>query len=230
MRTRLIYILLLIIFPVFYHNLFSWHDQTHMAVATAAGFKKAYMLVGPDIARIKAGDIENFNHWCNNDETETVTKEQVMAQIEKYNSTEPGEEKGHIYGAIIGAMLAYQKDKSEGKYAEYHLGYLGHYVGDLSMPLHNTAYNDFNKKYHSINDGIIEDEIAQNIDKIVVENIVINSIDDVAEHIVRIANEAKELGYRMERENRNMTKEEAYAQISKSASLFRGILKYLGAL
>lgn len=209
---------------------YSWHDQTHMAVATAAGYKRAYLLVGPDIARIKAGNIESFNHWCNNDEDEIVTKEQVMQQVEKYNSIEPGEEKGHLYGAIIGAMLAYQKDKSEGRYPEYNLGYLGHYVGDLSMPLHNTAYNEFNKKNHSINDGIIEDEIANNIRKIIVKEITINSIDDIAEEIVKIANDAKDLGYRMQRENRNMTKEEAYAQISKSASLFRGILRYMGVL
>ncbi len=209
---------------------YSWHDQTHMAVATAAGYKKAYLLVGPDIAKLKAGNTENFNHWCNNDEDEIVTKERVMNQIDKYNSTDSGEEKGHIYGAIIGAILAYQKDKSEGKYAEYHLGYLGHYVGDLSMPLHNTAYNDFNKNNHRTNDGIIEDEIANNIDKIIVTEIKINSIDDIAEEIVKIANDAKQLGYRMQRENRNMTKEEAYAQISKSASLYRGILRYMGVL
>jgi hypothetical protein len=201
-----------------------------MAVATAAGYKKAYLLVGPDIAKLKAGNTENFNHWCNNDEDEIVTKERVMNQIDKYNSTDSGEEKGHIYGAIIGAILAYQKDKSEGKYAEYHLGYLGHYVGDLSMPLHNTAYNDFNKNNHRTNDGIIEDEIANNIDKIIVTEIKINSIDDIAEEIVKIANDAKQLGYRMQRENRNMTKEEAYAQISKSASLYRGILRYMGVL
>jgi hypothetical protein len=201
-----------------------------MAVATAAGYKKAYLLVGPDIAKLKAGNTENFNHWCNNDEDEVITKERVMKQIDKYNSTDSGEEKGHIYGAIIGAILAFQKDKSEGKYAEYHLGYLGHYVGDLSMPLHNTAYNDFNKNNHRTNDGIIEDEIANNIDKIIVTEITINSIDDIAEEIVKIANDAKQLGYRMQRENRNMTKEEAYAQISKSASLYRGILRYMGVL
>lgn len=209
---------------------FSWHDQTHMAVATAAGFKNSYMLVGPDIARLKAGNIESFNHWCNNDENHLLTKEQVLAQIEKYNSTDSGEEKGHLYGAIIGAVIAYQKDKSEGKYAEYHLGYLGHYVGDLSNPLHNIAYNEFNKNHHNINDGIIENEIAFSINNIVITEIVINSIDDIANEIVKIANDAKELGYKMEKENRNMTKVEAYAQISKSASFFKGILKYLGVL
>lgn len=224
------YIILLILIMSIYQDLNCWHDQTHMAVAKAVGFKKAYLLVGPDIARLKAGNIESFNHWCNNDEDHTVTKEQVLAQVEKYNSTEPGEEKGHIYGAIIGSILAYQKDKSEGKYAEYHLGYLGHYVGDLTNPLHNTAYNEFNKKNHNINDGIIENEIADNIHLIKVSEININSIDDLAEEIAKIANEAKDLGYRMERENRNMTKEEAYTQISKSASLFKGILKYMGIL
>jgi hypothetical protein len=36
------------------------------------------------------------------------------------------------------------------------------------------------------------------------------------------------LGYKMEAENRLMTKEEAYAQVSHSASLFKAILKFVG--
>ncbi len=221
---------LIILLGSTFSKCFSWHDQTHIAVGISVGFKKAYMLVGPDIAKIKAGNIEGFNHWCNNDENNIVTKEQVLAQVEKYNSVDSSEEKGHLYGAIIGAVLAFQNDKSEGKYAEYHLGYLGHYVGDLSNPLHNTTYNEFNKKHHRFNDGIIDDEIANNIQKIIIEEIPINNIDDIANEIAKIANVSKDLGYRMEKENRDMTQEEAYTQISKSASLFKGILKYLGVL
>jgi len=58
--------------------------------------------------------------------------------------------------------------------------------------------------------------------------ITINSEEDVAKAIARIANLAIELGYRLERENRLLTKEEAYDQISHSASLFKGILEYVG--
>lgn len=207
-------------------SLQAWHDQTHMAVAKAAGMKKAYMAVGADMAKVKAGDIEGLNHWHNNEPDEIVTREKVIAQIPLYNTTSEIK-KGHLYGAIIGAINEYQKTTEEGKYAEYHIGFLAHYVGDLSMPLHNTAYNDFNKARHSINDGIIENEIADNLNKIIITDIIIKSQDDIIDQIVKIANEAKELGYRMEKENRNMTKEEAYSQISKSASLLRGILKYL---
>lgn len=101
---------LIILFGSTFSNCFSWHDQTHIAVGTSVGFNKAYMLVGPDIAKIKAGNIEGFNHWCNNDENNIVTKEQVLAQVEKYNSVDSSEEKGHLYGAIIGAVLAFQND------------------------------------------------------------------------------------------------------------------------
>ncbi len=209
------------------HHLQAWHDQTHMAIAKAAGMKKAYMAVGADMAKIKAGDKENFNHWHSNEPDEIVTREKVIAQIPKYNSTEPEEKKGHLYGAIIASINEFRTTLEIGKFAEYHIGYLAHYVGDLSMPLHNTNYNDFNKARHLINDGIIEDEVANNIHKIIITEIEINSLDDIIDHIVKIANESKELGYKMERENRNMTKEEAYIQISKSASLLRAILKYL---
>ena len=62
-----------------------------------------------------------------------------------------------ILGAIIASLRAYEKDHRAGKYAQYHLVYCAHYIGDLSMPLHNTAYDDFNEQHHEINDGIVED-------------------------------------------------------------------------
>lgn len=76
----------------------------------------------------------------------------------------------------------------------------------MSNPLHNTTYNEFNKKHHRFNDGIIDDEIADNIQKIIIEEIPINNIDDIANEIAKIANVSKDLGYRLEKENRDMTK------------------------
>jgi len=49
----------------------------------------------------------------------------------------------------------------------------------------------------------------------------------LAKEVAKIANDAKELGYKLEEENRLLTKDEAYIQISKSASLFRAILDYV---
>ncbi len=51
---------------------------------------------------------------------------------------------------------------------------------------------------------------------------------DLAKEIARVANEARQLGYKLRKENRDMTKEEAYKQLGHSASLLRAILEHLG--
>ena len=51
--------------------------------------------------------------------------------------------------------------------------------------------------------------------------------EDLAKEIARIANLSIALEYKMEDENRVLTKEEAYEQIGHSASLFKGILEYV---
>ena len=101
-------------------------------------------------------------------------------------------------------------------------------MSDLSQPLHNTAYDTFNWRHHKEIDGIINDEVLDNLDRIKIYPIKIESEEDLAEEVAKIANDAKELGYKLEEENRPLTKDEAYKQISRSASLFRAILVYLG--
>jgi hypothetical protein len=187
----------------------------------------AYNLAGPDIAKIKAGKIENYNHYSNNSGIEQVTKEVVLSQILRYNKTEDTDQTGHLYGAIIGSIREYQDDTRGGKYAEYHLAYLGHYLGDLCNPLHNTAYDDYNKKNHKANDAIVEQDIFGFLHYIPVNVVEITSEDDVVNMIIQIANNSMKLGKKIRSENRDMTKSEAYQQISQSASLFKGILKWL---
>lgn len=51
--------------------------------------------------------------------------------------------------------------------------------------------------------------------------------EDLAREIARIANISKNLGYRLKKENRNMTKEEVYIQLGHSASLMKAVLKHL---
>jgi len=201
----------------------AWYDETHLAIAKAAGYYKWYNAAGADMAKLKAGKIESNNHYCNNGRATAVTPEMVLDQIDAYDTVE---ESGHIYGAIIASLRNYIEKKKEGKYGEYHMAFCAHYVGDLSMPLHNTAYDEFNKKHHAEIDGIINDEVLDNIDKIRVYTITINSEQDLAEQVARIANLSKELGYKLEDENRLITKEEAYTQISHSASLIKAILTY----
>jgi hypothetical protein len=110
----------------------------------------------------------------------------------------------------------------------YSLAYAGYYISELSMPLQNIEYGTFNKKHHEFNDGILEKEIRSNMGRIKIEPIKIESEDSLILHIAALANKSKELGYRLENENRDMTKDEAYAQVSESASLFKAVLEYTG--
>lgn len=203
----------------------AWHDETHLAIAKAAGYHKWYNAAGADMTKIKAGDIEQHNHYSSNPPETVVTPGMVLNQVDFYN--DPSDQKGHLYGAILASIRAYRSALLQEKYNEYHLAFCAHYVGDLSMPLHNILYNDYNKRNHSATDAIIENEVINNLSMIMIYPITIASEADLAKEISRIANLSKTLGYQLERENRMLSKEEAYKQIGHSASLFKGVLNWL---
>ena len=202
----------------------AWFDETHVAIAKATGYSKWFNAVGPDMIRVKLGSKEGDNHFVNNPRGTTITPDMVMGQVKKYNTEDPA---GHLYGAIIASVQAYLKDKKEGKYAEYHLAFCAHYVGDLSQPLHNIEHDIFNKIHHRDIDGIINEEILDHLDKIKIYPIRIDSEEAIAKEIARIANLSITRGYKLEDENRILTKEEAYEQIGHSVSLFKAILEYV---
>jgi len=209
---------------------FAWHDETHLAVLKAAGYEKWYNAAGPDIAKIKAGSLESNNHYFNNPGNVPVNPEMVLNQVKKYN--DPGERTGHLYGAIIASLRKYIEAGREGKYAEYHLVYCAHYIGDLSNPLHNTPYDEFNKEHHSANDGVVDREVLSHIEKIEsrMKRIMIRKghrEEDLAREVSRIANIARILGNVMREEKRDMTEKEAYTQLGYSASLLRAVLESL---
>lgn len=204
----------------------AWNDETHLAIAKAAGYRKWFNAAGADMVKLKT-NIEGGNHYVNNSLSTVVTPAMVLAQADSYNRID---EKGHLYGAIIGAFREYVKDKKLGKYGEYHMGFCAHYVGDLSQPLHNIRYDEFNQKYHRLVDGAINDEVLDNLSRIALYSVVIHSEADLAGEIARVANLAIALANRLETENRMITKEEAYRQIGHSASLFRAILAYAKTL
>jgi hypothetical protein len=210
----------------FTSNSYPWYDETHIVIAKASGYKKWYNAAGADMAKLKAGKIEKLNHYVNNPRGTIVTPEIVLWQASKYNET--NDPMGHLYGAIIASVRDYMKAKNTGKYGEYHLAFCAHYVGDLSQPLHNNFYNSYNRKYHKTTDGIINDEVLDNLDKIKIYPIKIGSEKDLANEIARLANLSIKKGYQIQDEKRLLTKEEAYEQISHSASLFKAILEYLG--
>ncbi len=208
----------------------AWHDKTHLSVAEAAGFELWYSAAAADVAKSKSEfrPIEEKNHYFNNNAGKEVDGALVMSQIERYNK--PDDVEGHLYGAIIGAIRAYKAEQNSGKYAEYPLAFCAHYVADLSMPLHNTLYDDFNKSRHSINDGIIEQSVRNNIGYIQrnIQDITILNEADLASEIAKVANSARDLGIKIREEKRDMTQNEVYTQVIRSASLLKAVLKYVG--
>ena len=209
---------------------YAWHDKTHLSVAEAAGFELWYSSAAPDVAKSKSEFrlAEEKNHYFSNNAGKEVDAAMVMEQVARYNK--PDDEDGHLYGAIIGAVRAYQAVSASGKYAEYPLVFCSHYIGDLSMPLHNTPYDDFNKSRHSVNDGIIESNARNNIGFIQrnMEGIAIGNEADLAREIAKVANTSRRLGIKIRQEKRDMTQNEAYIQVTRSASLFKAVLKYVG--
>ena len=205
---------------------FGWHDKTHMAISQAAGYENWYNSAAADVTKTKAGNKEATNHWFNNNYDCNVTESMVLDQTKRYN--DPRDKEGHLYGAIIASLRDYRKAKETGKYAEYHMAFCTHYIGDLSMPLHNAPYDAFNKEHHSEYDGIIEHNVMNNISPIQRDmyEIKIQSEIDIAREIARIANISRQLALRIKKENRYLTQEEAYGQISHSSSLLRAVLTY----
>jgi hypothetical protein len=205
----------------------AWHDETHLAIAKAAGYAKWYNACGADMTKLKAGDIEKHNHYVNNPPSVVaISAAAVMGQVGRYNTVDPT---GHLYGAIVAAVRSYVAEKGKGKYGEYHLAFAAHYVGDLSQPLHNTEYNDFNVKNHSAADGVVNDDILDHLDRIRLYPLSVRSEEDLAKEIARVATLSLALGRKLERENRMPTKDEAYSQVGHSASLLRAILEYVNA-
>ncbi len=203
---------------------FAWNDETHLAIAKAAGFKKWYHAAGADMVKLKLGKREAHNHYVNNRPGMVVTPQMVMAQVKQYNRVD---DTGHLYGAIIHTLRDYRRAVRAGQYGAYHLSFCAHYIGDLSQPLHHMVYNAFNRKKHQVVDGVVNHEVLENLDRIKLYPIRIGSEKDLAKEIARIANLALRLAERMESEDRLPTHQEAYNQISHSASLFKAVLNFV---
>lgn len=223
----------------------AWHDATHMAVVKAAGLDDyTYLAVGADMAKEKAGAIEQGNHYHNTPYGVRITPAMVLAQVRDYNR--PGDTDGHLYGAIIGALRNYLHRQSQGKYALYSFSYATHYMGDLSMPFHNISYDDFNRENHGANDGIVENsgprgestetkvarlagEIRKRLNRLPALRFSRDEetfTRELAAEIARIANRASAIGYAMKHgtpQRSRLTEEEAYTQLALSARLLQAV-------
>lgn len=210
----------------------AWHDKTHLAVAKAGGLATWYNAAGADMAKIKAGNTEKYNHYFNNNAEVEITPELVLAQARRYNERNMLlDSEGHLLGAIVASLRAYDQYKEAGKYPTYHLAYCAHYIGDLSQPLHNIAYDGYNQTFHNATDGVVDKTVFEEPEKITKRMYTItlradHFEDDLAREIARIANLTRRLGYKLRSENRVITKEEAYIQLGHSASLLKVVLEH----
>jgi hypothetical protein len=196
-------VFLLILSVINLNTASGWYDETHLAIAKAAGYSKWYNAAGADITKTKAGSIEFYNHYFDNNNDVEVTPEMVISQISRYNK--PADKEGHLYGAIIASLREYKKTVEAGRYPEYHIAFCAHYVGDLSQPLHNIPYDDFNKTHHDFNDGVVEAEVLENI-ILIEKNIYPINLrpnffeEDLSREIARIANISRKLGHKLKTE------------------------------
>jgi hypothetical protein len=208
----------------------AWYDKTHLAIAKAAGYQNWYNAAAADMTKVKAGAVEDKNHFFNNDRNAEVTAKVVLGQIDRYNRAQ--DEEGHLYGAIVAALREFQTTRSAGQYAEYHMAFAVHYIGDLSQPFHNISHDRFNKAHHAANDGLVDGEVMDHLGEIQKKMYGISLRpghfeEDLAKEIARIANLSHDLGLKLRAENRDMTHEEAYVQLGHSASLLKAVLKEL---
>lgn len=221
----------------------AWHDKTHIALGLAIygseeGFREAekrgeftayYDLAAPDLAKIRAGN-EACNHYYDQSRNELIAKEMVLQQVAQVGKVCTDTEKGRLYGAITDSLRKYIEIKSKGGFADYYMAYVGHYVGDLVMPLHNVEFSGI--KHHSANDAVVEKEInltTYNQARIIacMQEYTLNSEDEVIAKMLELASEASTLGYRLVDDNkRTMTAEEAYTQLGAGASFFKAIQAY----
>ncbi len=214
-------------FALLYSRSDAWYDRTHIAVAKAAGYEYWFDAAGADITKVKAGAIEEKNHYFNSFGNKTVTAKMVLDQAPRYN--DPSDDEGHLYGAIIAALRNYRSGKSAGAFSEYHRAFAAHYIADLSQPLHNVPNDSFNRSHHPFNDGVVDGDILNSLQEIQKRMYGItlrpdHFEEDLAKEIARIANVSRQLAFKMKAEDRDMTKEEAYVQLGHSASLLKAVL------
>jgi len=89
----------IVLFVFYFSPAVAWHDCTHIAVGAAAQFDQAYNLAAPDVAKLKADTVEEYNHWVDNSEATTITKALIKGQIQKYDVGKEREKTGHLYGS-----------------------------------------------------------------------------------------------------------------------------------
>jgi hypothetical protein len=226
--------LLAILFFTFGGTGQAWHDKTHIAIGEAVGYPASHNFAAPDVVKLRAYCVEECNHYSNNDRDELVTAKTIKDQIKWMDQAFcPTESKGRLYGALMKSLQTCieKKQKDKNAFIDHDMAFVGHYIGDLVMPLHNIEHKGWAIGHHFANDSILEKDEGKKIDisRIVITNYVFTSKDEIIAKLAELANDSARLGYRMQDDNKDMTEEEAYAQLSKGASFFKAVWAFVEA-
>lgn len=218
----------------------AWTDQTHMAIERAAGLRSYQNAPSPDVSKTityvnKLKKSDGQAHFF--DASKPPTRKDVEAQLEMIGYQRDDCPDGYILGAIINATRKAKSQTEQGRYDDYNYAMLGHYCGDLSMPLHMSVYDDFNRAHHlHIDQTLNNDKVKWDVDNVpnitkrmtVDDSMHFDNEDQIIDEMLKIANESYDLAQKIRKENRELTQEEALQRIDRSASFFRALMKYCG--
>ncbi|WP_196594171.1 phospholipase C/P1 nuclease family protein [Pectinatus sottacetonis] len=243
-QSTIISLLLCIIcvFTIFSPKAYAWTDQVHLAIGYAAGFKGFHNDSAPDVSHTVAilnnlPKTDAEAHFY--DATHPITPNDVYTQLKEIGAQRQDGNTGYLLGEILHTVRMAKQRTSSGKFDDYYYAVLCHYVGDLSMPLHVSAYDAFNKKYHFATDSMLDyknvpydidgaERIAKEIK--IDDSVRYHNETDVVNAIVSLANKSYNLSQKMRAENRMPTHEEAIEQVSRSATMFKALMRYCGKL
>lgn len=218
----------------------AWTDQTHMAIERAAGLTSYQNACAPDVSKTvsainKLKKNDGQGHFF--DASKPPTRKDVEEQLEMIGQGRDDSPDGWILGAIINATRKSKALTEMGRFDDYNYAILGHYCGDLSMPLHMSVYDDFNKKHHlNIDQTLNRSDVKYDVDGVplitkemtVDDSVRFNSEDEIIDYMLKIANESFELAQKLRAEDRELTHEEAIERVNRSATFFRAIMRYCG--
>lgn len=218
----------------------AWTDQTHMAIERAAGLSSYQNACAPDVSKAVAGinklkKNDGQGHFF--DASKPPTRKDVEDQLEMIGMSRDDAPDGWILGAIINATRKSKAYTEMGKFDDYDYAILGHYCGDLSMPLHMSVYDDFNRKHHlNVDQTLNRSDVKWDVDAVplitkemtVDDSVRFENEDQIIDYMLKIANESYELAQTMRKENRELTHEEAIQRVNRSATFFRALMKYCG--
>jgi len=221
------------------HVAYAWTDQAHMAIARAAGLKSYHNACAPDVTK-HVMNINNYTQTASKahfyDATAPITKEDVYKQLEMME-THQGIEDGYVLGAILHTIRVSKGATEKGQFDEYKYDTLAHYIGDMVQPLHMTAYDAFNKKWHLQTDSILDNPNAKwDVDGAIElskelkvdDKLSFKSEEEIIDYLVVIANESYSKAEELRKANRMLTSEEALERASRGASFLRAVLRYCG--